>query len=143
MSEVVKSETVKIGRAELTELIALAELQEDTRYSAQTFQLSRFAPRRWDREDCGAWAARLRNAVQVRAYGQRWAAEGEYDVNGDTERRFREPADLSPVGLGSVYGRVLLELARRFEAEEARERRRREENEVDFCDTQAEEREKS
>lgn len=137
------SEVVKISRAELTELIALAELQEDTRYSAQTFQLSRFAPRRWDREDCGAWAARLRNAVQVRAYGQRWAAAGEYDVNGDTERKSRELADLSPVGLGSVYGRVLLELARRFEAEEARERRRCEENEVDFCDTQAEKREKS
>lgn len=137
------SEVVKISRAELTELIALAELQEDARYSAQTFQLSRFAPRRWDREDCGAWAARLRNAVQVRAYGQRWAAAGEYDVNGDTERKSRELADLSPVGLGSVYGRVLLELARRFEAEEARERRRCEENEVDFCDTQAEKREKS
>lgn len=124
--ETVKIETVEIERSELAELIALAALQEDTRCNAGSL-LAFSAPSAWDSEAFGAWAKRMRRAVQIRCYEKRWAEQGETDIDGKTERKRQVFADLSPVGLGSVYGKILLELARRFEAEaelEARQRRR-------------------
>lgn len=120
------SETVSVTEKEFARLRAVAELQEDYRLWSGSL-LSLFAPLKTVDESCDSWAKRLRKAVQTRCVEGCYAEKGEVDINGETERTWNEHADLSPVGLGSVYGKFLLELARRFEIEgdlEARQRRR-------------------
>lgn len=133
------AETVKISRSELFRLLAMEGIQEDERSVGELTKLRlekvvlRQLGAKWqtvsdlglmDSLSNGELAEVAREAVWSRTRYGYSAVSGDYDVTGeqigvdysvDEVNNFTKPADLSPLGLGSVYGKILLELARRLE----------------------------
>lgn len=148
------AETVTISRDELFRLLAIEGIQEDERSVGELTKLHiekvvlRQLGAKWqtvsdlglmDSLSNGELAEVAREAVWIRTRAGHSAENGDYDVAGEQVgvdypageySGFSKPADLSPLGQGSVYGKILLELARRLELAGDRAAVQRERSEV-------------
>lgn len=148
------AETVTISRDELFRLLEMEGIQEDERSVGELTKLHiekavlRQLGAKWqtvsdlglmDSLSNGELAEVARAAVWSRTLSDYSAVSGDYDVTGEQVgadysankvNNYKKPADLSPLGLGSVYGKILLELARRLELAGDRAAVQRERSEV-------------
>lgn len=116
------SELVEISSKELEKLVAIAQIQEDGRYfQGSTLRLA-LGECLSEADGCSGreLAKKLEKVTKCRCYSGYRPKIGDIDVNGervgaDYRWNMNKPIDLSPVGQGSIYGKILLELAKRIE----------------------------
>lgn len=103
------NETVEIGKSQLEQWVAVSAIQEDSRYCGFSMLKHRLEKclRDTDNLSDGELAERLRQGVTWRVFSGYLPREGEDRLE-----------DLCPVGEKSIFGKILLELAKRLEKEQ-------------------------